>query len=133
MLEIVMGCVEEKLSKKYLDTPIKRFKTYEDWYNYRCEISNQKIKSMRDVIRSCFYQLFQNEKAIFGFPAMSRFEEKQNKELVNILNYFLYNIFESKHETVSNVGGIIIIRHNFEEKFIYSEVTSRYYHNPLFD
>lgn len=134
MLEIVMSCVEEKLSKRYLNTSVNRFQTYEDWYNYRHKISDKKIKNLRDLIQSCFYELFQNEKAIFGFPATNKFEEQQNMELVNILHFFQYNLFRSEHEAVSNVGGIIIIRSHYEskEKFIYSEITSRYCHDPHF-
>jgi hypothetical protein len=135
MLEIVMRRVERELSKKYLLTHISLFSTYEDWYNYRYKESSKEIKSLCDVIRECIYQLLQNENAIFGFPKTNLFEEKQNERLVGILKYFGYKISKSEHEPVSNVGGIIIIRHNYEtkEKFVFSQVTSHYYRDPLFD
>lgn len=135
MLGIIMSSIEKELSKKYLHTPISLFLTYEDWYNYRWEASSKEIKSIRDVVKACIYQLLQDEKAIFGFPGTNLFEEKQNEKLIEVLKYFGYKISKSENETVSNVGGIIIIRHNYEtkEKFTYSQITSHYYRDPLFD
>ena len=135
MLEIVMQRVEGELSKKYLFTHISLYSTYEDWYHYRYKQSSKEIKNISDLIKSCVYQLLQSEKEIFGFPATTLFEEKQNEKLINVLKYFGYIVSKSEYDPVSNVGGIIILRSNYEQKkkFVYSQVTSHYYRDPFFD
>lgn len=135
MLEILMSYIDEKLPKKYLNMPITKFSTYEDWYNYRRRESHREIKNIRDVIKSCVSQLLHNENTILGFPKTNWFEEDQFSKLINIFKYFGYNIKISEHEPVSNVGGIIIQRSNYElkEKFAYYQVTSCYYRDPFWD
>ncbi len=135
MLEILMKHLEGKIPDRYLSLSIKAFCTYEDWYNYRCKNSEVKINDLRDVIKACLYQLFQDELTILGLPKTNEFEEEQAETVVEALEYFGYRVSRSEHEPVLNVGGIIIIRHQHEskEKFVYYQVTSRYYRNPLFD